>query len=418
MQQNKLAKAASPKQKDAIQQVKGILSPLNNPRWISFGVYGVLLTIGVIIGTLAWNWSDLQSNSSEQSKRRFDAALSVVSTGAAIAGGLVVFLNFRVAQRKLEQETQKAEADKKLAESRLTMERFNKAVEMLGKDDSIHLRLGGIYSLESIADDSDPDAPDEDYRQVLEVLTAFVKENSPWPPKEQGGELTEVDEVFLEEIPPLPTDIQAVLTVLNRRRHKKKDWEQYPLDLSKTDLRRASLRGVNLRKVYLTNANLQKVDLREAKLQQAQLQRVNLQEARLEEAILLRASFWNANLQSADLFRASLQGVCLTHAKLQNANLEKANLRGAGLVDANLQNTNLERANLQKADLEGANLQGAHLRRANLRGAKFWYIYLSDTELAEAKEKSLANLKSAQGWEEAYYDPEIREWLGLPPEPA
>jgi len=41
---------------------------------------------------------------------------------------------------------------------------------------------------------------------------------------------------------------------------------------------------------------------------------------------------------------------------------------------------------------------------------------LNDAELVEAKVKARANIQSAQGWETAKYDPEIREWLGLPPE--
>ena len=52
----------------------------------------------------------------------------------------------------------------------------------------------------------------------------------------------------------------------------------------------------------------------------------------------------------------------------------------------------------------------------NLQGASFWMSWLTETALAEAKENARANLQSAQNWETAKYDPEIREWLGLPPE--
>ena len=100
-------------------------------------------------------------------KRQFDASLDFVKTIATIAGGIVLYLNFRVAKEKLEQETEKAKNDAKLAEARLTMERFSKAVDMMGSDKSIHLRLGGIYALESIALDSSDDKIDENYRQVL-----------------------------------------------------------------------------------------------------------------------------------------------------------------------------------------------------------------------------------------------------------
>ena len=301
--QIKITELPPSKEKDLLDRVKKILSPFKSDRWLSVAVYGSLATIGLAIGTLVWNWADLQTNPSEQSKRKFDASLSVVSTGATLAAGIVLFLNFRVAnrnaeiaQKKLDEDLKKAERDEKLAQSRLTVERFNKAVEMLGKNDSIHLRLGGIYALESIAADSNKDAPDENYRQVLEVLTAFVRENAPYPPKAQATQAetqatlaeqspeeqpTGADENTKEEIPPLPTDIQAVLTFLNRRRHRDKDWEQYRLDLRKTDLRRAYLKGANLQKALLRNANLQEASLTGANLQEVNLKGANLQEAYL-----------------------------------------------------------------------------------------------------------------------------------------
>ncbi|MBW4582399.1 MAG: pentapeptide repeat-containing protein [Tildeniella nuda ZEHNDER 1965/U140] len=401
--QTEITELPSPKEKDTLARIKKILILFKSDRWLAVAVYGSLTTIGLAIGTLAWNWSDLQTNPSEQSKRKFDASLSVVSTGATLAAGIVLFLNFRVAnrnaeiaQKKLDEDIKKAERDEKLAQSRLTMERFNKAVEMLGKNDSIHLRLGGIYALESIAADSNKDAPDENYRQVLEVLTAFVRENAPYPPKEQAKQaetqatLTEqspeAGENTTEELPPLPTDIQTVLTFLKRRRHKNKDWEQYPLDLRKADLRRAFLKAANLQKADLRNANLQEADLREANLQEVVL--------------------WNTNLQQADLWEANLQ-----QSFLRGANLQQSFLEGT-----NLQQADLEGANLQEALLWEADLQKANLVEANLRGTRFWNSRLTETALAEAKEKARANLQSAQGWETAEYDPEIREWLGLPPE--
>jgi hypothetical protein len=57
-------------------------------------------------------------------------------------------------------------------------ERFTRAIEQLG-DDKIEIRLGGIYALERIAHESP-----EEHGPILEVLSAYVRENSPWPPRE------------------------------------------------------------------------------------------------------------------------------------------------------------------------------------------------------------------------------------------
>ena len=51
-------------------------------------------------------------------------------------------------------------------------DRFSRAVDQLGSDD-LTVRLGGIYALERIARDSP-----RDYGPVMEVLTAFVRQES------------------------------------------------------------------------------------------------------------------------------------------------------------------------------------------------------------------------------------------------
>ncbi len=47
-------------------------------------------------------------------------------------------------------------------------------------DEVCEVRLGGIYALERI----DKESPERAYHStVMEVLTAYVRENPPWPPK-------------------------------------------------------------------------------------------------------------------------------------------------------------------------------------------------------------------------------------------
>jgi hypothetical protein len=58
-------------------------------------------------------------------------------------------------------------------------DRYSKAVDQLGEasEDKVDVRLGGIYALERIANDSP-----KDQAQVAEVLSAFVRGHAPWPP--------------------------------------------------------------------------------------------------------------------------------------------------------------------------------------------------------------------------------------------
>ena len=122
-------------------------------------------------------------------KDRLNLVNSLNTGRAQIVGGALVFLTAYIGWRNL-----KATEDKQVTE------RFSKAIELLGRDgaNDVHVRLGGIYALERIANDSD-----KDYWQVMEILTAYVREQSPWT-KEKEKEWAEAKQGQGKlEIPPL-----------------------------------------------------------------------------------------------------------------------------------------------------------------------------------------------------------------------
>jgi len=230
-------------------------------------------------------------------------------------------------------------------------EHFTKAVEQLGSPE-ITVRLGGIYSLERMAKNSK-----DDHWTLMEVLTAFVREKRPLKEEEEGER---------EQLPKIPTDIQAALTVIGRR-DTEKDPENQKLDLSNADIAGANLSKAKLQGVNFYQANLQGANLAEAHLQGANLTHAHLQEAILTHAHLQGADLGNAQLQGAALGGAELQGARLWHAKLQGAFLQKAHLQSTRLNHAQLQGANLRQANLQSADLNKANLEGAFIKLADFR---------------------------------------------------
>src|SRR5215213_10062077 len=77
-------------------------------------------------------------------------------------------------------------------------ERFTRAIDQLGSE-KLEIRLGGIYSLERIARESE-----EDHWPIMEVLTAYVREAA--HRDAHKGESTHPE-----------SDIQAIMTVLRRR---------------------------------------------------------------------------------------------------------------------------------------------------------------------------------------------------------
>src|SRR5215203_3163744 len=213
------------------------------------------------------------------------ASSSATLTGAIVGAvvGLVGVLIGQVLQQRRHsqtlQETQRRHSeDLRQAEQGQITERFTRAIEQLGETNSngepkLELRLGGIYALERIAKDS----PERDYSTVMEVLTAYVRQNSSTPSKETN-ETTDLKDPRKE----LRADIKAVLVVVGRRQEDRvpEEYQVRPdfrgINLSKTILGGADLRGAflfggaDLRGADLSGADLRRTDLTGADLRGAQ----------------------------------------------------------------------------------------------------------------------------------------------------
>ena len=278
-------------------------------------------------------------------------------------------------------------------------DRFTKAIEQLGKlngdHPSIEVRLGAIYALERIAIDSP-----RDHWTIMEILTAYVRLNAPLDP---GYRYSESEEPR--------TDIQAILTVLGRRKTgPTRERPERCLELYDSRLCGAYLYEANLQRANLHSANLQGANLSHANLRGAYMPQANLRGAHMPQANLQDAHLTEANLQGAHMPQANLQGANLNQANLQDASLDEANLQDASPQYANLQGANLAKANLRGAILYRTNLQNADVTDANLQGA-----ILADAILLKTKGLTPEQVTSTKDWETAHYSPALRKALGHPP---
>jgi len=357
-----------------------------------------LLLLGVVVaGVLAiifipqWQARDM-SNPKDHAIIENAARLTLVQSLGGLFFIFTAYLSFQ--NLKVTQQNLIATQEKQVTE------RFAKAIEQLGNA-SIHVRLGAIYALERISKDSD-----KDYWQVMEILTAYVRETSPYPPREQKDKAdnmplwasalsihqknnhpTATDSQ--KDISSFTTDIQAVLTVISRRAKSCQQDAENRLDLSKSNLCGADLKEANLVAVNLTGANLVAAYLGKAKLGGAYLMGADLQEAYLMEAnlkgaYLMEACLVRANLEEAHLGGANLEDANLEEAHLVRANLEEAHLVRANLMEANLEEANLKGANLVRAYLVSAYMQETYLREANLRGVDLVTANLEGADLVGA----------------------------------
>jgi hypothetical protein len=84
-------------------------------------------------------------------------------------------------------------------------ERFNRAIDQLGSEKT-EPRLGGIYALERIANESE-----KDYWPIMEILTTYIRENFPFKKNIDINSVEYLNEP--SENAKVKTDIQAILTV-------------------------------------------------------------------------------------------------------------------------------------------------------------------------------------------------------------
>ncbi len=235
--------------------------------------------------------------------------ISAASLIAAIIAAIGLFFNILDAR----QDREDARQDRQLTQERLITDRFTKAVAQIGNDKE-EVVIGGIYSLERIAKDSP-----KDQWTIMEVLTAFVRKNSPIPPEiKKLKKRSEEKFKALEMLNSVDIQIQAALTVIGRRNRER----DYTSDEDpEANTKRLNLSHSNLVKSHFFDANLTGIYFSHSNLRGAYLRSVNLRGANLYDAYLSYANFRSADLRSADLRYAKLKSALLDNADLRNVNL-------------------------------------------------------------------------------------------------
>ncbi|GLW09187.1 hypothetical protein Misp01_43160 [Microtetraspora sp. NBRC 13810] len=281
-------------------------------RWTLAGLAlagAAVLGIAVLIGPAARRLAGERHPLTQAERGQMTATERVEAVNAArhtliqAATGLVVIGGVVFTAQGLWYTAESLEASRlaqRTAEQGQITDRYTKAVEQLGSTRT-DVRLGGIYALERLAQDSP-----RDHQTVYDVLAAFVREHDLKP------------SVLIKDMPEVPaTDVQAAMTVIGRR-----DANQ--------DVSVPNLFLIRVPRMDLTGANL-----RGANLYAADLIEANLTSAHLAGAILRNADLTGADLTGATL-TAQLPGVNLPGTDLRGADLTGAILRGADLTGADL----------------------------------------------------------------------------------
>jgi hypothetical protein len=276
---------------------------------------------GLIASLLLWlvpKWQvsglgSLKPDAFFQQENEARRTLAQIIGGAVVLAGLYYTSeNVKLAQKSTD-ETQKAATEsRELTRQAQITDRFTKAIEELGKEDTpgkannLAMRLGGIYALERIANESE-----QDHWPIIELLISYINQHA--TRQEKGSGVT--------------PEVQAIITALGRRKVEFEVPSQR-LVLGNLDLSRAYFTG-NLNGVFFD--------------------RSNLTGATFDKTQLSGGSFVNTNLTLARFKQVNMRGAVFNSASFSETRTE---LSLTAFIDSDMSDT----AGLVCKDLETARI--------------------------------------------------------------
>ncbi len=264
-------------------------------------------------------------------------------------------------------------------EQRLVTEQISRGVEQIGAykqgvdeksyEPNIEVRLGGLYSLQRIMQDST-----RDMLPIARILYAYVRENV-----KRDRVKKEEEKEFL-----LPEDIDSALNIIIQfKKEWKKQFGFFPTDsqlhLSRTDFTEYSLKGIDF-----SYTDLRYVDFSGADLFGTDFSGAKLFYAKFSSAELIDINFSNADLSGVNLVDMSIVFSDLSNAKLFHADLS--------------------RSNFLSTDLSGASLYGANLSGASLLHAKNLTQQQINSAIGDVSTTLPEGLKHPEVWLESAED--------------
>jgi hypothetical protein len=258
---------------------------------------------------------------------------------AAAAGGTVVIgqiyytrRNLAATEKNIEQT--RATAQESIAQAREAAlkkeeidregqitERFTRAVEQLGSE-SAAIRLGGIYALERIANDSA-----KDHATVVHVLTSYVREHSFGATK---------DEIMMNNV-----RMRLQEPNLSAERRQQIEYEERLLMFARTRTQediRAILEVLGRRNVANEVSNSPGLNF---------------------SATLLDGLFFQGHFEHVGFFGATLRDLWFGGAHLEGANFNDARLQNVRFINSFLDGANFTGAHFDTVFIENTSLQYA-----------------------------------------------------------
>ncbi len=242
-------------------------------------------------------------------------SISIRYFGIVAAAGAIIGYIIAIARNLI------SDNQNKISEQGRIAEQISRAIDQIGaykqnfdnsKDNkpNIEARVGGIYSLERIAKDSD-----DDYEKIMDILCAYVRVTA------------------LKKYKAIREDIQGAIDVLGTKKKSLLFWRR---DKFRVNLENCNLSGYRFSELnfntYTDSSNGTIFD------------KSKFYKSKFYKTDLSYASFDNSNLTEADFEEAELKG-----ARFEKANCRDAVFKNANFCDAVFKETKVHGADFSKA---------------------------------------------------------------------
>ncbi len=264
--------------------------------------------------------------------------LDVFSLYIKIVGGFAVLFAGYIGWKRIEVSQ----------EGQIT-ERFTRAIDQLGAAHSdgrknLEVRLGAIYALERIAKDSP-----KDHWSIMEVLTAYVRENSQWNPDTKNPN---------EDLPTPGHDIQAIINVIGRR-NTKNDRER--LDLSFTNLKNIIISNGNFNHCNLTNSYLTNTRTNDSYFNHADFSHSILNGLISKRTRFKNVSFFTTEMNQTRFLRCFFNDAEILCSSIKDSRINECIFKNSEISRTKFNYSTISNSELQEAELVDVIAIGATL---------------------------------------------------------
>ncbi len=286
-------------------------------------------------------------------------------------------------------------------------DRITKAVEQLGTEKTVwedgvqqsvpnlEVRLGAIYALERIAQDSL-----RDHIPVMEILCAYLRNNTPSneavsvdTKTTSGLGLAKIDQQLFS-IPTARQDIQSIVTVIGRRKPSRISYEQdgsrnqvksrYNLDLRACNLQNLDFRSLDFSNDLFIDSALDCSDFSSCKLVCSSFNRASLTRSKFTNCELNGSFFKNPNVFETDFSNSDLSEAFFNGKGFNSASFDGADLTKSVAVRTRFINCAFDYSKLRHAHFTHTELNDCDFRKTDFSFSRLDDSDFSDTILSEA----------------------------------